>query len=88
MKSTDVKMTEVMLVETALRVDKLESSNSIENWMTPYLDYLKHGILPQDKKEAKSLMYLATNYTLIDDILYKRGFSFSYLHCLRPKEGI
>ena len=53
-----------------------------------YLDYLKHRIFPQDNKEAKSLIYCAINYTLIDDILYKRGFSFPYPRCLRPKEGI
>ena len=55
--------------------------------MTPYLDYLKHGILPQDKKEAKSLMFRVANYTLIDNVLYKRGFSFLYQRCLRVEEG-
>ena len=49
--------------------------------MTPYLDYLRNRILPQDKKEAKSLMYQVANYTLIDDVLYKRRFSFPYLRC-------
>ena len=56
--------------------------------MTPFLDYLKDGVLPTDKKEAKSLMFRAANYTLIDDILYKQGFSFPYLRCLRVEEGI
>ena len=55
--------------------------------MTPYLDYLKYGILPQDKKDAKSLMFRDANYTLINDVLYKRGFSFPYLRCLRAEEG-
>ena len=86
-KTTETKMTEVMPVEVAQEEDRPESSTSTETWMTPYLDYLKHGILPQDKKEAKSLMFRAANYTLIDDILYKRGFSFPYLRCLRTEEG-
>ena len=33
-------------------------------------------------------MFRAVNYTLIDDILYKRGFSFPYLHCLQTVEDI
>ena len=32
-------------------------------------------------------MFQASNYTLVDDILYKRGFTFPYLRCLRPSEG-
>ena len=86
-KTIEVNITEVMLVEIAQEEDRPESSTSMETWMTPYLDYLKHRILPQDKKEAKSLMFRAANYTLIDDILYKRGFSFSYLCYLRTEEG-
>ena len=76
-----------MPVEAEPREDRPESSSSTENWMTPYLDYLRHEILPQDKKEANSLMFQAANYTMIDDVLYKRGFSFPYLCCLRPEEG-
>ena len=33
-------------------------------------------------------MYRAVSYTPIDNVLYKRGFSFPYLHWLRPDEGI
>ena len=88
-KSTDVKVAEVLPVQTVPRVDMAESSSSVsEDWMTPFLDYLKDDVLPTDKKEAKSLMFGAANYTLIDGVLYKRGFSFPYLRCLRVGEGI
>ena len=56
--------------------------------MMSYIDYLKPSILPENKKEAKSLMYKAANYTIIDSVLYKRGFLFPYLHCLRAEESI
>ena len=55
--------------------------------MDPILKYLKEGVLPEDKKEAKSLMFRAANYTIINDMLYKRGFTFPYLRCLVPEEG-
>ena len=82
-----MKVTEVMPIKIAPQGDRPESLSLKETWMTPYLDYLRYEILSKDKKEAKSLMFQAANYTLIDDILYKRGFSFPYLHCLRAEEG-
>ena len=56
--------------------------------MTPFLNYLRHGILLTDRQEAKSLMYKAVNFILIDGVLSKRGFLFPYLQCLLPEEGI
>ena len=46
-----------------------------ENWMTPILLYLKDGRLPEDKDEARRLRIKAAKYVLIDEVLYKRGFS-------------
>ena len=71
LKSIEVKVTEVMLVETAPQEDKSKSLSSVENWMTPYLDYLKHGILPQSKQEAKILMYRAAN--VVFDLIKTSG---------------
>ena len=91
MKSTDLKAAEVPPVEAIPQNDVPESSNaqiSRNSWMTPLLDYLRHGILSTDRKEAKSLMFRVANFILIDGVLYKRGFSFPYLRCLLPKERI
>ena len=45
------------------------------NWMTPIVIYLKEDRLPVDKNEARRLRIKATKYVLIDEVLYKRGFS-------------
>ena len=45
------------------------------NWMTPIVVYLKDGRLLEDKDEAKKLRIKAAKYVLIDEVLYKRGFS-------------
>ena len=53
-----------------------------ENLMTPIISYLKDGKLPEGKDEAKKLRVKAARYILINEVLYKRGFSQPYLRCL------
>ena len=43
--------------------------------MTPIVIYLKDGRLPEDKDKARELRIRAAKYVLIDEVLYKRGFS-------------
>ena len=49
------------------------------NWTMPLISYLRTG-LPSDGKEAASkLKFQASRFVLIKDVVYKRGFSRSYL---------
>ena len=43
--------------------------------MTPIVLYLKDEWLLEDKDEAKKLRIRAPKYVIIDEVLYKRGFS-------------
>ena len=43
-------------------------------------------MLPDDKEATRKLKVQATRFTLIKDVLYKRGFSRPYLRCLVPEE--
>jgi len=58
-----------------------------ENWMTPIVTYLKDGRLPEGKNEVRKLRIKVAKYVLIDEVLYKRGFSQPYLRCLAPDES-
>ena len=58
-----------------------------ENWMTPIVGYLKEGKLPQGRDEARKLRIKSAKYVLMDEVLYKRGFSQPYLRCLAPDEA-
>ncbi|XP_050241072.1 uncharacterized protein LOC126689967 [Quercus robur] len=58
-----------------------------ENWMTPIVSYLKDGRLLEARDEAKKLRIKAARYVLMDEVLYKRGFSQPYLRCLAPDEA-
>ena len=66
---------------------KVQQIGGEENWMTPIVGYLKEGKLPQGRDEARKLRIKSAKYILMDDMLYKRGFSQPYLRCLAPDEA-
>ena len=66
---------------------KLHQIEGEENWMTPIVSYLKDGKLPEGKNEAKKLRVRSAKYILMNEVLYKRGFSQPYLRCLAPDEA-
>ena len=47
---------------------------------------MKNGTLPDSKEAVRKLKVKAAWFILIKDVLYKKGFSCSYLRCLSPKE--
>jgi len=55
--------------------------------MTPIVTYLKDGRLLEEKGEARRLRIKSARYVLINEMLYKRGFSQPYLRCLAPDEA-
>ena len=71
----------------SIDLPKVQQIEDKENWMTPVVSYLRDGKLPKGKDEARKLRVRATRYVLIDEVLYKRGFSEPYLRCLTPDEA-
>ncbi|XP_043806645.1 uncharacterized protein LOC122721793 [Manihot esculenta] len=70
--------------------DKANTIMEIEkrrNWMTPYLEYLEKGKLPEDKAEAKKIAARAANYQTLRGTLYRRGKSSSWLRCVGPEKA-
>ena len=43
--------------------------------MTPMIAYLKDGRLLEGKDEARKLRIKSARYVLMDEMLYKKGFS-------------
>ena len=58
-----------------------------ENWIILIVSYLKDGRLPEEKDEAKKLKVKSARYILINEVLYKRGFSQPLLRCLASDEA-
>ena len=61
--------------------------NTEKSWMDPILSYIRMGILPEDRKQARKLKCRATRYTLLDGVLYRRGFTLPLLRCLDDEEA-
>ena len=94
----DTLAKEASVCELANKLDEVQYMPSVdlpevqqiggeENWMTPIVGYLKEGKLPQGRDEARKLKIKLVKYILMDDVLYKRGFSQPYLRCLAPDEA-
>ena len=54
--------------------------------MTPIVSFLQDGHLPQDADEARKIKKRAARFTILNDALYKRGFSMPYLKCVDEDE--
>ncbi|GAU10605.1 hypothetical protein TSUD_419660, partial [Trifolium subterraneum] len=53
-----------------------------QSWMSPVYNFLKSNALPVDAKEAAKIRKRACSYVLLDDKLYRRGFSIPLLKCV------
>ena len=54
--------------------------------MTPIISYLKDRKLTEGRDKARKLKVKSIRYILMDEVLYKRGFSQPYLRCLAPDQ--
>ena len=79
------KFDEVQYIPS-IDLPKVQQIENEENWLTPIVSYLKDGKLLKGKDEARKLRVKATRYFLMDEVLYKRGFSQPHLRCLAPDE--
>jgi len=60
---------------------------STGSWMTPIISFLQDGHLLQDIEEARKVRRRVARFTILNDTLYKRGFSMPYLKCVDEEEA-
>ena len=77
---------EVQYIPSINLLEVLQVQNEV-NWMTPIISYLKDGSLSEGKDKARRLRVRSARYVLLNDVLYKRGFSQPYFRCLSPDEA-
>ncbi|XP_057745072.1 uncharacterized protein LOC130962933 [Arachis stenosperma] len=65
----------------ALHITTLSSS-----WLDPITNYLEHGQVPDDEKDAVKLRREAAKYAVIQGQLFRKGLSQPLLKCLHPDQ--
>nr|XP_025611672.1 uncharacterized protein LOC112705026 [Arachis hypogaea] len=65
----------------ALHMTTLSSS-----WLDPITNFLEHGQVPGDEKDAAKLRREAAKYAVIQGQLFRKGLSQPLLKCLRPDQ--
>ena len=68
----------------SIDLPKMQQIESQGNWMALIIIYRRDRRLPEERDEARKLRIKSTKYVLIDEVMYKRGFSQPYLRCLAP----
>nr|XP_016438231.1 PREDICTED: uncharacterized protein LOC107764205 [Nicotiana tabacum] len=65
----------VQFLHSILDVDgyyEVNSTNLVWDWRNEFVEYLRHGRLPEDPKASRALRTKATCYCLVDGQLYRR----------------
>ena len=83
-KSVPLKVRTSQSIGEEVEVMRVSTEKS---WMDPILSYIRDVILPEDRKQARKLKSRATRYTLLDEVLYRRGFTLPLLRCLDNEEA-
>ncbi|RDX88957.1 Gypsy retrotransposon integrase-like protein 1, partial [Mucuna pruriens] len=75
---------------SAPTIDKPEVQHNErrEMWMDPIIEYLKNGKLPDDPAGSLKIRKEAPKYTLVEQHLYRRGFSYPLLRCVDNDEAL
>nr|XP_043638087.1 uncharacterized protein LOC122609091 [Erigeron canadensis] len=85
-------LTKEVLVETLAKssIEAEVLTTAIEEegdtWMSPIVEYLTSGILPEDRDEARKIRVKAPQYVLRDEGLYRKSYLGPLLRCIGPRQ--
>ncbi|XP_058202937.1 uncharacterized protein LOC131317399 [Rhododendron vialii] len=75
------EISEVLLVFAAT------TNESDEDWRKPFINYLQHGRLPEDKTKRAEVRRRATKFIMWKDALYKRSLDGMYMRCIANEQA-
>jgi len=88
------KMKRQVLVQPNPSIDKSQCVMQVAREREPepelasdVIRYLRSGELPSHKEQAHKVKLQAARYTMVDDMLYRRGYSHPLLKCLSAPEA-
>lgn len=90
--TSNAKMHRTVPVETKTRLSIVQEVEVMclgtkASWMDPIIAYIRDRTLPADKRQARKLRLQAARYTLIDGLLYRRGYTLPLLQCFTNEEA-
>jgi hypothetical protein len=56
-------------------------------WASDVIKFLRDGKLPDDKVHSRKVQMQSARYTMINGVLYRRGYSHPLLKCLSAAEA-
>ncbi|XP_056688394.1 uncharacterized protein [Spinacia oleracea] len=62
------------------------SATNTDSWTKPILDYLTYETLPDDKLEARKILFKASRYVILQGILFKRSANGMLMRCAEKTE--
>ncbi|XP_062173678.1 uncharacterized protein LOC133879154 [Alnus glutinosa] len=88
------KMKRQVLVQPNPSIDKSQCVLQVARerepepeWASDVIRYLRSGKLPSHKEQAHKVKLQAARYMMVDDMLYRRGYSHPLLKCLSAPEA-
>nr|XP_011457630.1 PREDICTED: uncharacterized protein LOC105349506 [Fragaria vesca subsp. vesca] len=75
------------LSKTISEIFMVEAGPGEPTWMDPIVEFMKEGVRPEDRGQARKLQSRCARYTLMNGKLYCKGYSFPNLKCVMEEEG-
>ncbi|XP_072080885.1 uncharacterized protein [Arachis hypogaea] len=73
--------------DSLLVVQQIKGDFQVRDWRTPFLEYIKAGIIPREEQSPQLFRRRASFYTVVGDNLYRRGFSQPLLRCISKHDA-
>ena len=83
-KGVNQSVIHVTLIKPSVGAEECMATDTQPNWMTPIKRYLTEGVC--DPHLEKTMKQQAARYILIDQDLYRRGYSRPLLKCHNPEQ--
>ncbi|XP_063938044.1 uncharacterized protein LOC135147920 [Daucus carota subsp. sativus] len=75
------------LHKPTIEQEEIFEINNDPTWMTPLINYIEKGELPEDKGKAQRLKAKAAKFFVEGGILFRRTYSAPILKCIGPEES-
>lgn len=76
-----------VLMERNIDNRKIDSIAMPHDWTKPYLEYLLHDVLPDDRAISRKIKINAPQFSIREKQLYKRGYLALWLRCIAHAKG-